>query len=203
MNPRGTSSKRKCGLVAREATATVSLFLGFRIIAQSIQILIQDLENACEPALTAMTRVSADHLDRFSRTSIVLVIVANHRNGRRSITLCYLDHQPSENDCTDHQKSSRIIPKILHTVLHHLRQVRSVNGVFAHRIAADVSSSFIPKFINHLYRCKPINMIGAEQLLLDTHSLKTVLLDLPSISSTVSRKPPQKYVCRLSEGTSS
>lgn len=36
-------------------------------------------------------------------------------------------------------------------------------------------------------------MIGAEQLLLDTHSLKTVLLDLPSISLTLSRKPPQKY----------
>jgi hypothetical protein len=35
-------------------------------------------------------------------------------------------------------------------------------------------------------------MIGAEQLLLDTHSLKTVLLDLPSINVTVSRKPPQK-----------
>jgi len=54
------------------------------------------------------------------------------------------------------------------------------------------SSSFIPRFINHIYRCKPINMIGAEQLLLDTHSLKTVLLDLPSISLTISRKPPQK-----------
>lgn len=53
-------------------------------------------------------------------------------------------------------------------------------------------SSFIPKFINHLYRCKPLNMIGAEQLLLDTHSLKTVLLDLPSITLTVSRKPPPK-----------
>lgn len=29
----------------------------FRIISQSIQTLIQDLENACEPALTAMTKV--------------------------------------------------------------------------------------------------------------------------------------------------
>ncbi|CAF4897779.1 unnamed protein product, partial [Rotaria sp. Silwood2] len=36
-------------------------------------------------------------------------------------------------------------------------------------------------------------MIGAEQLLLDTHSLKTVLLDLPSINLTVSRKPPQNF----------
>lgn len=25
-------------------------------------------------------------------------------------------------------------------------------------------SSFIPKFINHLFRCKPISMVGAEQV---------------------------------------
>ncbi|CAF4704397.1 unnamed protein product, partial [Rotaria sp. Silwood2] len=31
------------------------------IIAESIQILIQDLENACEPALTAMTKVSLSY----------------------------------------------------------------------------------------------------------------------------------------------
>ncbi|TKS81105.1 Vacuolar protein sorting-associated protein 53 -like protein [Collichthys lucidus] len=55
------------------------------------------------------------------------------------------------------------------------------------------STSFIPKFINHLFRCKPISMVGAEQLLLDTHSLKTVLLDLPSIGSQVLRKAPASY----------
>lgn len=36
-------------------------------------------------------------------------------------------------------------------------------------------------------------MVGAEQLLLDTHSLKTVLLDLPSIGSQVVRKAPASY----------
>jgi hypothetical protein len=53
-------------------------------------------------------------------------------------------------------------------------------------------SSFIPKFISQVqrrprltltpaqvYRCRPVGTVGAEQLLLDTHSLKTVLLDLP------------------------
>ncbi|XP_073171677.1 vacuolar protein sorting-associated protein 53 homolog isoform X3 [Lepidochelys kempii] len=55
------------------------------------------------------------------------------------------------------------------------------------------SISFIPKFINHLFKCKPISMVGAEQLLLDTHSLKMVLLDLPSIGSQVVRKAPASY----------
>ena len=34
------------------------------------------------------------------------------------------------------------------------------------------------------------SQIGIEQLLLDTHSLKTALLDLPSINSAVARKAP-------------
>jgi len=53
---------------------------------------------------------------------------------------------------------------------------------------------FIPKFINSLYKCKPTGTVGAEQLLLDTHSLKTVLLDLPSIGSKVNRKAPARCV---------
>uniref|UniRef100_A0A8C7AS19 Vacuolar protein sorting-associated protein 53 homolog n=1 Tax=Neovison vison TaxID=452646 RepID=A0A8C7AS19_NEOVI len=55
------------------------------------------------------------------------------------------------------------------------------------------ANSFIPKFITHLFKCKPISMVGAEQLLLDTHSLKMVLLDLPSIGSQVVRKAPASY----------
>lgn len=53
-------------------------------------------------------------------------------------------------------------------------------------------SSFIPKFIQSLYKCKPLSTVGAEQLLLDTHMLKTVLLDLPSIGSQVTRKAPAR-----------
>merc|ERR1712142_1459160 len=55
------------------------------------------------------------------------------------------------------------------------------------------ANSFIPKFINALYKCKSVSTVGAEQLLLDAHSLKTVLLDLPSIGSAVSRKAPASY----------
>lgn len=38
-----------------------------------------------------------------------------------------------------------------------------------------------------------IYIFFSEQLLLDTHSLKTVLLDLPSIGSQVVRKAPASY----------
>ena len=39
-----------------------------------------------------------------------------------------------------------------------------------------------------------ISTVGAEQLLLDAHSVKTLLLDLPSVGSKVAaRKAPASY----------
>jgi hypothetical protein len=52
---------------------------------------------------------------------------------------------------------------------------------------------FMTKYISALQKNKGISKAGAQQLLLDTQSLKTALLDLPSIALTVKRKPPDKY----------
>lgn len=74
-------------------------------------------------------------------------------------------------------------------------------------------NSFIPRYINALHKCRLLSplsadgsaaqninslgvgaaTVGCEQLLLDTHSLKTILLDLPSIASQVKRKAPATY----------
>lgn len=54
-------------------------------------------------------------------------------------------------------------------------------------------SSFIIKLVQQLYKCKPLNTVGAEQLLLDVHMLKTALLDLPSTGYQVQRKAPATY----------
>ncbi|RWS10752.1 vacuolar protein sorting-associated protein 53-like protein, partial [Dinothrombium tinctorium] len=48
---------------------------------------------------------------------------------------------------------------------------------------------FIPKFINNLFKCKNLSQGGAEQLLLDTHTLKKVLLELPGWESVVKTAP--------------
>eukprot|EP00794_Sanderia_malayensis_P014186 gene14186-15664_t len=63
-------------------------------------------------------------------------------------------------------------------------------------------NSFIPRFINYIYKCKPLSTIGAEQLLLDAHSLKTVLLELISIGSKVQRKPPASFTKVVAKGMS-
>lgn len=49
------------------------------------------------------------------------------------------------------------------------------------------------KLVQQLYKCKPLNTVGAEQLLLDVHMLKTALLDLPSTGYQVQRKAPATY----------
>lgn len=36
------------------------------------------------------------------------------------------------------------------------------------------------KYMECIYKCKPISEIGAEQMLLDTHALKTILVALPN-----------------------
>ena len=50
------------------------------------------------------------------------------------------------------------------------------------------------KYKYSIYKCKPISEIGAEQLLLDTHALKTVLVALPTFGKAPAAKvsmPPR------------
>ncbi|XP_053729133.1 vacuolar protein sorting-associated protein 53 homolog isoform X2 [Synchiropus splendidus] len=129
------------------------------VISNSIQLLVQDLDAACDPALTAMSKMpwqSVEHVGDQSPyvTSIIMHIKQN-------------------------------VPII--------RDNLASTRKYFTQFCIKFTNAFIPKFINHLFRCKPISMVGAEQLLLDTHSLKTVLLDLPSIGSQVLRKAPASY----------
>ena len=50
--------------------------------------------------------------------------------------------------------------------------------------------------------CKPVGTVGAEYLLLDTHSLKTVLADLPSLVEVklVGRNAPQDFIKVIMKG---
>uniref|UniRef100_A0A3Q4BA11 Vacuolar protein sorting-associated protein 53 homolog n=1 Tax=Mola mola TaxID=94237 RepID=A0A3Q4BA11_MOLML len=129
------------------------------VISNSIQLLVQDLDAACDPALTAMSKMpwqSVEHVGDQSPyvTSIIMHIKQN-------------------------------VPII--------RDNLASTRKYFTQFCIKFTNSFIPKFINYLFRCKPISMVGAEQLLLDTHSLKMVLLDLPSIGSQVLRKAPASY----------
>ncbi|XP_020862581.1 vacuolar protein sorting-associated protein 53 homolog isoform X1 [Phascolarctos cinereus] len=129
------------------------------VISNSIQLLVQDLDAACDPALTAMSKMQWQNVEHVGDQSPYVTSVILH------------------------------IKQNVPIIRDNLASTRKYFTQFCIKFA----NSFIPKFINHLFKCKPVSMVGAEQLLLDTHSLKMVLLDLPSIGSQVVRKAPASY----------
>ncbi|KAJ3083889.1 Vacuolar protein sorting-associated protein 53 [Rhizoclosmatium hyalinum] len=70
------------------------------------------------------------------------------------------------------------------------------------------SESFLNKFHASIYRCRPISEVGAEQLLLDTHALKTILIQMTQVtthsdlSPTTDAKvpPPPAFLKILGKG---
>nr|BAE01466.1 unnamed protein product [Macaca fascicularis] len=129
------------------------------VISSSIQLLVQDLDAACDPALTAMSKMQWQNVEHVGDQSPYVTSVILH------------------------------IKQNVPIIRDNLASTRKYFTQFCIKFA----NSFIPKFITHLFKCKPISMVGAEQLLLVTHSLKMVLLDLPSIGSQVVRKAPASY----------
>ncbi|KAI8370671.1 Vps53-like protein [Radiomyces spectabilis] len=61
---------------------------------------------------------------------------------------------------------------------------------------------FINKYLSHVLRCKPITEIGAEQMLLDTHAIKTLLTDIPLMGADQQTTVPASYGKLVSRGIS-
>ncbi|CAL1264315.1 unnamed protein product [Larinioides sclopetarius] len=129
------------------------------VISNCIQLLVQNLELACEPALTAMTKIQWAAFEAVGDQSSYVTAITTHL--RQTLPL--------------------------------LRDNLSTSRKYFTKFCMNFANSFIPKLIGHLFKCKPVSPIGAEQLLLDTHMLKTILLDLPSLGSVSMRKPPPMY----------
>ncbi|KAJ8704730.1 hypothetical protein PYW07_011918 [Mythimna separata] len=130
-----------------------------KIISNCIQLLVQDLELASEPALQAMAKISWLHFDTVGDQSSYVTMIIMH----------------------------------LKNTVPNLRDNLSSSRKYFTQFCIRFANSFIPKFIQNIYKCKPISTVGSEQLLLDTHMLKTALLELPSIGSEVRRPAPATY----------
>lgn len=95
----------------------------------------------------------------------------------------------------------------VNTIVVHLRQtippirdrLSSCRKYFT-QLCVKFANSFIVKLVQQLYKCKPLSAVGAEQLLLDVHMLKTALLDLPCTGYQVQRKAPPSYVKVVIQG---
>lgn len=155
-----------------------------RLISNCIQLLVQDLEGGCEAALGVMSKIAWQNVGSVG------------------------DQSPFVNALIVQFKQT--VPII--------RDNLAASRKYYTQFCLKFASAFIPKYINTLFKCRPTttvvnssgavagvgseqsaaitttdNIMGCEQLLLDTHSLKTVLLDLPSIGSLVQRKAPASY----------
>ncbi|XP_036370846.1 vacuolar protein sorting-associated protein 53 homolog isoform X2 [Octopus sinensis] len=136
------------------------------VISNCIQLLVQDLDSACEPALTAMSKMSWSTVETVGDQSGYVTAITSHLKQNLPII-------------RDNLASSR---------------------KYFTQFCVKFANTFIPKFITHMYRCKPVSTVAAEQLLLDTHSLKTVLQDLPSLGSRVLRKAPASFTKIVNKG---
>lgn len=136
------------------------------VISNCIQLLVQDLETACDAPLTALIKVNWQSVEAVGDESSYVTAITNH------------------------------IKETVPLIRDYLSSARKYFTQFCVKFV----NSFIPRFISNLYKCKPISTVGAEQLLLDTHSLKTILLELPSVCSKVQRKPPASYTKVVAKG---
>lgn len=95
----------------------------------------------------------------------------------------------------------------VNTIVLHLRQtiptirdrLSSCRKYFT-QLCVKFANSFITKLVQQLYKCKPLSAVGAEQLLLDVHMLKTELLKLPSTGYQIQREPPASYTKIVNKG---
>ncbi|KAI8148076.1 Vps53-like protein [Fennellomyces sp. T-0311] len=62
--------------------------------------------------------------------------------------------------------------------------------------------TFLTKYLVFVFRCKHISEIGAEQMLLDTHALKTLLMDIPLMGAEGTVTVPTSYGKLVSKGIS-
>ncbi|KRZ43116.1 Vacuolar protein sorting-associated protein 53 -like protein [Trichinella pseudospiralis] len=160
--------KEKAGdLALHEAfdfTSEREMFHG--VVSSCVQVLVQDLESACEPALQTMTKMQWANVDSVGDESRYVASIRQH--GRQCVVRI--------RDC--------------------LGQARKYFMQFCFRFV----NAFVPKFINAILRCRPVSVTGAEQLLLDTHALKTELVNLPVLESAAGRKPPEAFTKLVIKG---
>ncbi|CAG0916149.1 unnamed protein product [Notodromas monacha] len=129
------------------------------LILTCMQLLVQDLDNQCEPKLSSMSKVAWSNV---------------HGVGDQSQYVSGIEAVLKQN-----------VPLI--------RDCLGASRRFFLQLCTRFANVFIPKFVQQLFKCKPLGTLAAEQLLLDTHMLKELLLNLPVLECTVVRKAPSSY----------
>lgn len=71
----------------------------------------------------------------------------------------------------------------------------TLSGTKFYRTFCDkLADEFLAKFDGNIYKCKPVGEVGAEQMLLDTHALRTLLVQVSAIGTDRHTQPPAMFV---------
>ena len=111
-----------------------NIYIG--VITSCVQLLVQELESACEPHLSQMIKMSWATVESVGDQSPYVSGLIN------------------------------IAKQMIPIVRDNLASSRKHFTQFCVKFA----NNFIPKFLQHLYKCKPLSTVGAEQLLLGNYN---------------------------------
>ena len=144
------------------------------LVTNSIQTLVKLVMSSLQPAFTQMSKLSwanmqsvgdqSDYVNQIGKT------IASHITLIRSLI------------STDH-----------HIEEHNDAALKVPGGKNFKWFCDKFVDQFVPFFLRQIYTCKPVSEVGAEQLLLDTHSIKTILLDMHSMGLDRKIQPSSMY----------
>eukprot|EP00049_Salpingoeca_infusionum_P007666 m.124645 g.124645 ORF g.124645 m.124645 type:complete len:849 (-) comp13779_c0_seq3:48-2594(-) len=92
------------------------------------------------------------------------------------------------------------IGKSITSVVPRVRRYCGGNRKFFTSFCLKFVSSYVPKVLTAIKKCRGVTPVAAEQLLLDMQSLKKALLDMPSTKALVPRKAPATYTKTVTRG---
>ncbi|KAI6647973.1 Procollagen-lysine,2-oxoglutarate 5-dioxygenase 3 [Oopsacas minuta] len=91
------------------------------------------------------------------------------------------------------------IQTYLHRTIPAVRDALSCSKKFFNHFCHKFASEFIPSLISNTQKCKPLSAIAVEQLMIDALTLKTTLLEMPSIGLQT-KKAPASYQSIITKG---
>jgi len=85
---------------------------------------------------------------------------------------------------------SSYVTDIGNNMYKHIQTIQeSINNNRYFKVFVDkFTESFLIKYLNNIYKCKPISTVGAEQLLLDILALKSIIQKIPNLSKNKDSK---------------
>ncbi|EGD75791.1 hypothetical protein PTSG_07909 [Salpingoeca rosetta] len=141
-----------------------------------------------------------DKFNEVITTCIQVLVRALETVTQPSLTAIYKTKWDQIEEVGDTSPFVSAISKHIVQMVPRIRRYFGNNRKYFTNFCLKFANAFVPKILSSLKKCKTVGTVGAEQLLLDTQSLKHVLTQLPSVDAAAARKPPAAYTRIVNRG---